>query len=232
MEELGGLDIGTPDEGQGGVSEQASEAAQQRFAGTQAALQQLQKEEKKAKKRDGGVAGAILQFLTDNQRTHLATLIARLVAINCPSPFILAILSLINENCKTVVEEYLRENNVDTPAIEVGSRSVLPEGSKLDSVTNEQLVAWIMRMELVLNADEEAIVQSLLVDDSNIDGTVLQLTTFVLQEFLKGQGKNPNFEPLQQLSVGVLQSLFGPAMQSHQERLLTQQAENPEEESV
>jgi len=59
---------------------------------------QIQKEEKKAKKKDDGVAQVILQFLTDDQRTHLATLIARLVALDCPSPFILSILSLINDD--------------------------------------------------------------------------------------------------------------------------------------
>lgn len=227
---MGGLDIGVPDEGQGGVNEAAAEAARQRFAGTQAALQQLQKDEKKSKKRDSGVADAILQFLTDAQKTHLATLIARLVAMNCPSPFILAILSLINDNCKTVVEEYLREREVDIPAIEAGSRSILPATSNLNDAANEQLVSWVMRMELVLASDQEHILNALIVEDSNIDGTVLQLTTFVLQDFLKGQGKNPSFEPLQQLSIGVLQSIFQPVMQAHVERRLAVQTEQKEEE--
>ena len=100
MFDVGGSESFVPSEGEGGMSEQASEAAKQRFAGTSAALQQIQHEEKKSRRRDDSVAQTILQFLTDAQRTHLATLISRLVALNCPSHFILAVLSLISPNCK------------------------------------------------------------------------------------------------------------------------------------
>lgn len=222
MDEMGGLDIGVPSEGEGGVSEEAREQARQRFAGAQAALQQLQREEKKSKKRDDGVAQAILQFLTDTQRTHLATLISRLVSLNCPSPFILSILSLINDGCRTVVEEYLRDQQIDIPEIEGGSRSVLPADSALESSANDSLAAWITRMELTLQSDEEKILRAIVVEDSNIDGTVLQLTTFVLEEFLTSQGKKPAFDQLQQLSAHVLQSLFQGAMQGHMERRLAE----------
>lgn len=51
MSELGGLDIGIPDEGQGSVSEGLSEDAKARFAAAAAAMQQIRKEEKKSKKK-------------------------------------------------------------------------------------------------------------------------------------------------------------------------------------
>jgi len=229
MDEFGGLDVGMPDEGQGGVSEEASEAAKQRFAGTQAAMQQLQREEKKAKKRDDGVAKAILQFLTDAQRTHLAALISHLVALNCPSPFILAILSLINDNCKTVVEDYLRDHEIEMKDVESSTKSLIAF-DKFDPAVSEELVSWIERMELVFSSDEPTILRSILVEDRNIDGTVLQLTTFVLQAFLQKKGKNAGFEQLQQLSIGVLQSLFGSAMQTHMEHKLEEQAKVNDED--
>ena len=50
MSETGGLDIGLPDEGQGGVSEELSEDAKARFAAAGAAMAQAKKEEKKSKK--------------------------------------------------------------------------------------------------------------------------------------------------------------------------------------
>lgn len=226
MDEMGGLDIGVPSEGEGGVSEAAREQAQQRFAGTQAALQQLKRDEKKSKKRDDGVAQAILQFLTDSQRTHLATLISRLVSINCPSPFILSILSLINDTCKTSVEEYLRDKNVDLPQIAGGSTAVLPADTALDAETNDRLAAWIEYMELTLRSDDEAIMKAIVVDDANIDGTVLQLATFVLEEFLASYGKKPAFEQLQKLSAHILQSIFTEAMHGHRSRIVAAPSED------
>lgn len=216
MSETGGLDIGTPDEGQGGVSEAASEAAQQRFASSQAAAAAQAKQEKKAKKRDDSVAQVIVQFLTDDQRTHLATLIAQLIALDCPTTFVLGILSLINEKCLTAVQDYLKERNVE-PSAEA-SRSVIPADGALTDDANAALADWVVRMETVLHIDEEKVLDALIVEDDNIDGTVLQLTAFVLQEFLTGQGKNVSFENLQQLSAGILQSLFTPAMHARMEK--------------
>lgn len=193
-----------PDEG-GGGGEQLSEEAKARFAGAAAAQQQARKDEKKARKRDDGVAAMIMRFLSDTQKTHLATLISRLVALDCPSPFLLAILSLVNADCAKAVEEYLAERNIALP--EETQSLALPEAA-LDASTNAALGGWILGMESVLATDAEHILKALIVDEGNIDGTVLQLTTFVLEEFLKAHGKAPTFPDLQKVTIGILQSVF------------------------
>ena len=226
MFDAGGPEFAGPDESgaMGNVSEELSEQAKEQFAASQAAVQQIRKEEKKAKKRDDGVAQLILQFLTDAQRTHIATLIARLVAVNCPSPFILSILSLINDGCKSVIEDYLKEKQIAIDTSTAQESSVVPT-TGLSTESNEEMVEWIMRMEAVLSTDADNILNALIVDDSNIDGTVLQLTTFVLQTFLVEHKKNAAFENLQQLSISVLQSLFTPYMQARMDRRLKEQEE-------
>lgn len=194
-----------PDEG-GSGGETLSEEARARFAGAAAAAQQARKDEKKAKKRDDGVAQMIMAFLTDAQRAHLATLISRLVALDCPSPFLLAILSLVNADCARVVDEYLAEQG--SPA-DVDTRSLAALGdAKLPAEANESLEKWILSMELVLATNPAQILKSLLVEEGNIDGTVLQLTTFVLDEFLKSHGKTVPFPALQNVTIQILQSVF------------------------
>jgi hypothetical protein len=212
-----------PDEGgeggTGNVSEGVSEQAREQFAQAQAAQQQIRKEEKKAKKRDTGVAQMILQFLTDTQRTHLATLISRLVASDCPSHFLLAILSLVNEGCRSAVDDYLQEQQrvID---IEGSHSQALMRQDGLDEEANALIIQWIMRMELVLSLDSKNILNAILVDDTNIDGTVLQLATFVFQQFLEEKGKAAPFETVQQLAIGVLQSIFAPSMHAHMQAQL------------
>ncbi len=230
MFDLGGPESSAPGEDggvMGNVSEQASEQAREQFAAAQAAIQQVRKEEKKAKRKDDGVAQMIVQFLTDAQKTHLATLIARLVAIDCPSPFILSILALINPQCRLVVEEYLREQDRDIDRTSARETSMIPSGLPTDA--NEKLIEWIMLMEAVLATNPENILRTLLVDETNIDGTVLQLTTFVLQSFLEEHGKPSQFETVQKLSIGVLQSLFTPHMQDWMERQLATEEKSEEE---
>lgn len=210
MQNFGGMESMSPDEGGGSGSEQVREQSSQAFAGTAAAMQQIQREEKKAKKKDDGVAQAILQFLTDDQRQHFSVLISRLVALNCPSTFILAILSLISPDCLAAAQEALKDT-LNTTAEETVSQSIatLP-GTQLDEAGNRQLVDWITRMQLVLGIESNAILLALRTPDGDIDGTILQLTTFVLQDFFRSSQKDIAFEKLHPLAAGILQTIFEP----------------------
>ncbi len=196
----------SPDEGGGSGGETLSEEARARFAGAAAAQQQARKDERKAKKRDDGVAQMIMAFLTDTQRTHLATLISRLVALDCPSPFLLAILSLVNADCTKAVDEYLAEQgspaDPDTTALAALGETNLP------AEANATLEKWILSMELVLATNPVQILAALIVEEGNIDGTVLQLTTFVLDEFMKSHGKPVQFAALQSATISILQAVF------------------------
>jgi hypothetical protein len=220
MSEFGGPEIGAPDEGGGGSAEQLSEEAAQRFAAAAAAGKAAQKDERRAKKRDDGVAQMILRFLTDEQRLHMATLISRLVARDCPSVFLLSVLSLVSPECKTVVEDYLKDKE---------AKGELPEGemqatNELLAQTDPEFTPWIARMQTVLAFEHTAVLQSLMVDATNLDGTILQLTSFTVQEFLHAKGQDAPFEKLQALTAAILQTLFQPYLEVLQQHMLEQEA--------
>ncbi|MBU0458002.1 hypothetical protein KJ652_00350 [Patescibacteria group bacterium] len=225
MSDIGGPESFSPDEGVGGVSEVLSEEAKQRFAGAAAAMQQIKKEEKQSKKRDDQVANAIIQFLGSDDHAHLFVLISRLVARDCPSIFILSILSLINDECLKTVQEYLKEIAEKTAEETVDESMALTKTGELDPETNKALVSWITRMQMVLSISPEAILLKLMIDEKNIDGTVLQLTTFVLQEFFEKRKKALPFEKLQPLTAGILQAVLQPFMESVKKALLEQAEE-------
>ena len=216
MSDMGGLEIGTPGEGGSGAPEALSEEAKQRFAAAGAAMAQIQREEKRSKKRDARVAKTILQFLQDDRYTHLFVLISRLVARDCPSVFILAILSLVNEECRTVVKEYLlevKQEMKDASSEIMDDDMQVITGETVDARTNRILIAWITRMQMVMALDARKILSKLMVDEHNIDGTVLQLATFILQEFFKtpeGGSRSAPFDSLQGLSMSILQTVFEP----------------------
>ncbi|MBM3231735.1 hypothetical protein FJZ28_05455 [Candidatus Peregrinibacteria bacterium] len=237
MSEMGGLDIGMPQEGGGSASEQLSEEAKQRFAAAAAAMQQIRREEKKAKKKDDKVAQIIMQFLSDQQNAHLFTLIARLVARDCPSIFILAMLSLIHEVSMQEVKEYLGETMGKTAEDMVndavrpgGSEIALTSGGELDAGTNHDIVVWITRMQMVLSREPEKILMKLLIDDRNIDGTVLQLATFILQRYCEQHRKSAEYENLQPLTASILQTVFGPFIGGVRKRLLEMSKKEVREE--
>lgn len=200
-----------PSENAGAASEGVSEAAKARFAGQAAGAAQIRRDQAKAQKRDDSVAQAIIGFLTDTQRQHLATLIARLVARNCPSPFLLAILSLINKQCLEQYLQFARENQL--PDAKESRELSLPN---LPGEQTAELADWVVRIEQVLAFDAQRIIASLLEDADNFDPTLLQLTTFVLEEFLHEHAKTAEFEKLQPLAAMILQTVFTPYLTREQ----------------
>ncbi len=229
MSDIGGPEIGAPGEGAAGGFEELSEDAKQRFAAAAAGMQQIRREEKKSKRRDDQVAKAIIQFLDESDHTHLFVLISRLVARNCPSIFILAILSLIHEGCRTTVKEYLSEMLKEIPEPDLSASTALTKHGAIAAEEGEILIRWITRLQTVLSLDVEGILLKLLIDEKHIDGTVLQLTTFVLQEFFQSQKRDVAFEKLQPLTASILQTVFEPFIPSVR-KLLQERAATKEEE--
>ncbi len=228
MPEFGGPESSAPGEGASGAPEQLSEQARQRFAAAAGDMKAIKREEKRSKKRDDGVAKTIIQFLHDPRYTHLFVLISRLVARDCPSVFILSVLSLIHEECLTVTQEYLKEMGQKTSKeTEHESIQHTQSGSK-NALANSTLIEWITRMQMVLSLESEQILTRLMLDEHTIDGTVLQLTTFVLQEFFKspaGGSKDLPFEQLHPLTASILQTVFDPFMSSLEKKLLQKSQE-------
>lgn len=229
MSELGGLDVGLPDEGTGNAPEALSEDAKARFAAAAAAMQQIRKEEKKSKKKDDRVAQVIMKFLGNQKDSHLFTLISRLVARDCPSIFILAIISLIDNESLEVVEEYLKETMHKEAHEMVDESMALTKTGEIDAETNRVLVDWITRMQMVLSITPDKILLTLMLDEKNIDGSVLQLATFVLQRFFQERRKTAEFEKLQPLTASILQTVFEPFIGGVR-KILIEQARKEEED--
>jgi hypothetical protein len=204
MSEIGSIESGTPDEGSGGAQEQASEAVREQFVASAKQAKQQAKDERKARKRDDSIAKTIIQFLGDDAHSHLFPLISRLVARDCPSIFILALLSLIHEPSKTTVEEYVREQRV---LIDIKTATL---SSELDTASQEELLLWISRLQLVLTIDGIKVLSRLMLDEDNMDGTILQLTNHILIEFFHKHHRIVTADKLQPLTVSILQNMIEP----------------------
>ncbi len=213
MPEFSGPESFTPGEGSSGASEQVSEQAKEQFRDSAAQGKQSAKDEKRAKKRDDRVAQAIRQFLGDEQHAHLFQLISRLAARDCPSVFILALTSLVHAGSREAVEEYIAEKKLvlDLPRT---PNSLANRDDGLSAEARGEILLWISRLSLVISTDTEHILSRLMVDESNIDGTVLQLATFVLVDFFEQLSRPVPFEQLQPLTIKILQDVIEPHMET------------------
>lgn len=224
------MESAAPGEGGSSASEQLSEDAKQRFQASQQQSKQQSREEKKARKRDDRVAQTIRQFLGDDRFSHLFQLISRLAARDCPSIFILSLLSLIHRESLEAVEEYITEHHILLDIPNTTPRNLGKEVLTKD--TREALLLWTTRMALVLSLDTEKILSRLMVDEGNIDGTVLQLTTFVLVDFFANQGHPVDYEKLQPLTIKILQDIIEPyidVMERYMAKIKEEQGDKEED---
>lgn len=208
MQDAGGLESFTPGEGAGSTSEGVSEEAKERFRQAAQQIKQILREEKRARKKDDRVAQTILQFLGEEKYAHLFQLIARLVARDCPSIFILAILSLIHRGSLEAVEEYIAEHSI-TLKEPSESANLLKRGN-LPADVQKSILLWVSRLQLVMSIDAEKILIRLMVDENNIDGSVLQFATFVLVEYFESIKRPIPYEELQPLTIKILQDVIEP----------------------
>ncbi|MFA7681982.1 MAG: hypothetical protein WCX61_03045, partial [Candidatus Peribacteraceae bacterium] len=107
----------------------------------------------------------------------------------------------------------------------------LTKTGEIDAEANHTLIEWITRMQLVLSLSPEKILLKLMIDEKNIDGTVLQLTTFILQEFFQKRGKSTSFEKIQPLTASILQTVFQPFIGTARKALLNARIEEDQEEN-
>lgn len=224
---MNGPELFSPDEAGGSGIEGLSEDAKQRFAAAARAMKQQKKDERRAKKRDQQVARAIIKFLNDTTQTRFLILISKLVARNCPSIFILGLLSLIDEECLKVVREYFSDFQEPDAEEMVGQSVTLTKEGGLNEQMNKDMIEWITRLQMILVHDAQRILDSLLIVPSgenatgpHLDGSVLQITIFILQEYFKLHQRDLPYEKAQPLTASILQTVFEPFLHLAQKQQL------------
>lgn len=222
MSELGGFEFAGGQEGLSGAPEALSEEALARLQENAKAIAAIRKEEKQSKRRDTAVAHILVQFLNNKRYSHLFPLIAKLVARNCPSIFILSIIALIHKEAEAEVEKYLQKQFTDSERAEVEQKTT---ASSQELALNATVLEWLTKVQMVLASDPDGIIRPLLLDEKNIEGSVLQLTSFVLTEHFAAQGKKVAYNKVQPIALQMLHSVLSPYIADIQKRVLAEKAQ-------
>ncbi len=205
MSEEGPSESAGPDEGVGGVSEEAAEAAAEDRKRTAQAAKTQRKQEKKMKKRDGKLADTIREYIRGTrQDDHMALLISRLLQRNTPSSIILAVMSLNDEGAIEVLENYLdTEKDVlpdEIPEDQVSgaaeeSQALVEYGREL----TQSLSAWTRRIFLHSSFHPMKSILAL-AHHHGVDKNMIELTTNMIQQYFQSVGQDIQFDKIRQFS--------------------------------
>lgn len=172
--------------------EKSDEKFREEMKRAQKSMQQLQKEEGKARAHDDKLAQIIVQFLSQAGGTDLFLLISRCVAQDIPSELIIAVLSLVDRKASEEIENILRESKQD-------SALVVPKYNDVDILNAAQKLAideWIKNITMAAAHKPHRTLDSVLLKSVNkgsnelvreISPPFVQLSAFIMRNYLTMQ---------------------------------------------
>jgi len=188
--------------------EKSDEKFREEMKRAQKAMQQLQKEEGKARAHDDKLAQIIVQFLSQAGGTDLFLLISRCVSQDIPSELIIAVLSLVDRKASEEIENILKEAKKDTAL-------VVPKYKDVDILNAAQKLAideWIKNITMAAAHKPHRTLDSVLIKsvakDSNelvheISPPFVQLSAFIMRNYLAMQETHVEVQKLRDFMENV-----------------------------
>jgi hypothetical protein len=194
-------------EGGGGVSEAAREQLAEEIRKASAQQKRDVKDEKRAKKKDNKLADIIRAFIHSND-DRMSLLISRLIQKNVPVTFVLGILSLNYDEINELLEKHLSFEEKTTKELILSKEQNLPQ--LFSDEVMRKIDEWGNRLfqNASINPMKHLVT---LAQATGVDLSAIQLTSFMIQEFMEKNGLKKEFAEIQGFSdfllKGILQKL-------------------------
>lgn len=164
----------------GDVSEESKEKFREHLRKTQAAQKKAYATEGKAKVYDNTLAHIITSLLIGRQSNHLVVLLTRLIELNIPADFIVAILSLINKEATDVVSQREKEIHVGDQELDIKIFSCFSSSSQ------KEIHKWGRNVLGFAKIDAQKVFETVIQSHSwTIQPELIELTNYVLEKCLK-----------------------------------------------
>jgi hypothetical protein len=188
--------------------EKSDEKFREEMRRAQKAMQQLQKEEGKARAHDDKLAQIIVQFLSQSGGTDLFLLISRCVAQDIPSELIIAVLSLVDRKASEEIVNILKEAKKEAALVvpQYGDIHTLNEAQK------KTINDWIQNITVAAAHKPHRTLESVLIKSvakgtkelvREISPPFVQLSAFILRNYLAMQETQVEVQKLREFMENV-----------------------------
>jgi hypothetical protein len=185
-----------------GADAASFEKFKERIKAAAAHIKALKKSEQKQRKKEGKLIKILLKFVKTSKKQDIMVLIVRLLECNVPAVFILSIVMLGNE-------EYFDEEE---------GKKVLLEGNKLQNEADGKTLAFfdrehILPLEIKIKIDAwmknvlsqalehpHRLTKTVYDEDDMLILPLLQLSSFILRDYLEKHGQKTEYERLKEFS--------------------------------
>lgn len=175
LESFIGLDSGEP------MSAAALEKLREKMKAASAQIKAIKKEEKKAKKKEYDLLKILLKFVKTSHKTDLTLLISRVLEINVPANFILAVILLGN---KEIQEEVGKMLMLNAPASDEKALTFFGKDETLPLKIKIELDNWIKDMLAQAEEYPQKMIKTAYKTEFDEQPALIELLAFVVSDFL------------------------------------------------
>lgn len=189
----------------GQIDQGSFEKFKERVKAASAQIKALKKGEQKVREKENKLIKILLKFVKNHQKKDIMLLIARLLEQNIPPVFVLSLVLLGNEDVLKEAEEQhlLKAGEGGSSEKEVANNKALAfidDKQALPLELKIKIDEWMKNILTQGLEDPKRIIKTAYDDDGNIKLPLIQLSAFILRDFLEENKQEPEYEKLKEFS--------------------------------
>ena len=197
---MGDFESFTGFESSDGVDQASFEKFKERMKAAAAQIKALKQGEQKQRQKEEKLIKILLKFVKSSKKQDIMVLIARLLEQNVPAIFVLSIVMLGNEEYfddeegkKMFLEGKKLENEEDGKSLSfLDGEQVLPLKLKIE------IDAWMKNVFMQALEQPHRVLKTVFDDDGMIILPLVQLSSFVLRDFLEKYDQKADYSQLKE----------------------------------
>jgi len=186
---------------------QAVERMRERMRANAAQIKQAKKDEKKQKKKEDDLAHVIVKYLQSQQKRDIMLLVIRCLEQGIPPVFVLAIISLTEDELQEFISTDGEQKQISTSIYEKALSRIGIEEGTVSLKGRIRITSWLEELKKTADEKGTAITNTLKESTGEIKVIAIQLTSFVLRKFLEKHDSNIEFKKLQVFAHFILTGL-------------------------
>ncbi len=226
---MGDFEAFTGFESSGGVDQASFEKFKERIKAAAAQIKALKQGEQKQRQKEEKLIKILLKFVKSSKKQDIMVLIARLLERNVPALFVLSIVMLGNEEFfddedgkKLLLEGEKLKNEADGKSLAfLDSDRVLPLEMKIE------IDAWMKNVFMQATEEPHRVLKAVFDEDGMIILPLIQLSSFILRDFLEKHEQKANYSELKEFCEFFLAGTMKEVQQKIEET--KELKENPDE---
>ncbi len=187
------------------------EKFKERIKAASAQIKASQIQEQKQRKKESKLIAILLKFVKNQQKKDIMLLIAKLLEENVPPVFVLSIVMLGNDEIVKelqIEEQKQLKNPVPNNDPQNKTMEIFDKEKVLPFEIRVEIDKWMGNILKYALESPKRLIKTIFDADDNLKLPLIQLTAFILRDFLESKNRKSDYEKLKEFSEFFLNGVM------------------------